>query len=99
MHLVISGYYKFVANLAISKEQKRAILLISFCSCFGKCHNIKIKIKNNYYKMSEKKLHSECEWIFRTCTNAINVYITMMHFIFYDNILNLQEENSGKSIE
>lgn len=48
--------------------------------------------------MPEKKLHSECEWIFRTCTNAINVYITMMHFIFYDNILNLQE-NSGKSIE
>lgn len=48
--------------------------------------------------MPEKKLHSECEWIFRTCTNAINVYITMMHFVFYDNILNLQEENSGKSI-
>lgn len=50
--------------------------------------------------MIEKKLlDSEFEWIFRTCTNVINVYITMMHFIFYDNILNLQAENSGKSTE
>lgn len=50
--------------------------------------------------MTEKKLlDSEYEWIFRTCTNAFNVYVTMMHFIFYDNILNLRPENSGKSIE
>lgn len=50
--------------------------------------------------MVEKKLlDSEWEWIFRTCTNAFNIYVTMMHFIFYDNILNLRPENSGKSIE
>jgi len=48
-------------------------------------------------KMAEKKLiDSEYEWIVRACTNAFNVYLTMMHFIFYDNTLNLQPENSGK---
>lgn len=49
--------------------------------------------------MEEKKLFidPEYEWIFRTCANAFNVYITMMHFIFYDNTLTLQPENSGKS--
>lgn len=45
--------------------------------------------------MAEAKfLDSEYEWIFRTCTNAFNVYITMMHFISYDNTLNIP--NSGK---
>lgn len=54
-----------------------------------------MKVKLN--EMVEKKLlDSEYEWIFRTCTNAFNVYITMMHFIFYDNTLNLRPENSGK---
>jgi len=49
--------------------------------------------------MAEKKLlvDPEYEWIFRTCANAFNVYITMMHFIFYDNTLTLRPENSGKS--
>jgi len=50
-------------------------------------------------EMAEKKLliDPEYEWIFRTCANAFNVYITMMHFIFYDNTLTLRPENSGKS--
>ncbi|XP_018348611.1 PREDICTED: uncharacterized protein LOC108752331 isoform X1 [Trachymyrmex septentrionalis] len=46
--------------------------------------------------MSEKKpLDSEYEWIVRICTNAFNIYLTMIHFIFYDNTLNLQPQNSG----
>jgi len=54
---------------------------------------IRVKID----KMAEKKLiDSEYEWIVRACTNGFNVYLTMMHFIFYDNTLSLQPENSGK---
>lgn len=50
--------------------------------------------------MTEKKLlDPEYEWILRTCTNAFNVYMTMMHFVFYDNALNLQPQNSGKLSE
>ncbi|KAL0111855.1 hypothetical protein PUN28_013209 [Cardiocondyla obscurior] len=49
--------------------------------------------------MIEKKLlDAEYEWIVRTCTNAFNVYLTMTHFIFYDNTLNLQPENAEISL-
>ncbi|XP_018375087.1 PREDICTED: uncharacterized protein LOC108768901 isoform X1 [Trachymyrmex cornetzi] len=49
--------------------------------------------------MSEKKpLDSEYEWIVRICTNAFNIYLTMIHFIFYDNTLNLQSQNSEMRI-
>ncbi|EZA53980.1 hypothetical protein X777_05823 [Ooceraea biroi] len=50
--------------------------------------------------MADKKLliDPEYEWIFRTCANAFNVYITMMHFTFYDNTLTLRPENSEISL-
>lgn len=54
--------------------------------------NVKLRVSTS--EMDKNKLlDSECKWIFRTCTNALNVYITMMHFISYDN---LQSQNSGK---
>ncbi|KAG5317614.1 CALM protein, partial [Pseudoatta argentina] len=47
--------------------------------------------------MSEKKpLDSEYDWIVRICTNAFNIYLTMIHYIFYDNTLNLQPQNSAE---
>ncbi|KZC04376.1 hypothetical protein WN55_02738 [Dufourea novaeangliae] len=33
---------------------------------------------------------SEYSWIVRTCMNSINVYLTMLHFTFYDNAVNVQ---------
>lgn len=49
--------------------------------------------------MTEKRmLDSEFEWIVRMCTNAFNIYLTTMHFIFYDNTLSLQPENSEISL-
>ncbi|KOC69233.1 hypothetical protein WH47_11565 [Habropoda laboriosa] len=41
--------------------------------------------------MSEKpQLDPQYNWIVRTCTNAFNVYLTMLHFTFYDNTVNMQ---------
>ncbi|KAK9296046.1 hypothetical protein QLX08_009817 [Tetragonisca angustula] len=37
--------------------------------------------------MNEKpQLDSEYNWIIHTCMNAFNVYLTMLHFTFYDTV-------------
>lgn len=58
----------------------------------------RVTIWQKINRMTEKRLlDSEYEWIVRTCTNAFNIYLTMIHFIFYDNTLSLQPENFGNS--
>lgn len=57
----------------------------------------KKEILNLICEMAESLAHSEYEWILRTCINALSVYITMTHFILYDNALSTQPQNSGKS--
>lgn len=44
----------------------------------------------------ERLLEPEYEWILRICANAFNVYMTMVHFTFYDNAVNLRQPNTGK---
>lgn len=47
--------------------------------------------------MSENsQLDSEYNWIVRTCTNAFNVYLTMLHFTLYDNTVNMQPNITRK---
>lgn len=47
--------------------------------------------------MNEKaQLDPEYNWIIRTCTNAFNVYLTMLHFTFYDNTVNMHSNITRK---
>lgn len=47
--------------------------------------------------MNEKaQLDPEYNWIIRTCTNAFNVYLTMLHFTFYDNTVNMHPNITRK---
>lgn len=39
------------------------------------------------------KVDPEFNWIFRTCSNALNVYITMYQIIIYDNALDMQVDH------
>ncbi|KAK2584726.1 hypothetical protein KPH14_007059 [Odynerus spinipes] len=43
--------------------------------------------------VSAGKPDPEFNWIFRTCSNACNVYLTMLQLIIYDNALNMQLDN------
>lgn len=46
--------------------------------------------------MNEKpQLDSEYNWIIHTCMNAFNVYLTMLHFTFYDTV-NMQPNATRK---
>lgn len=42
------------------------------------------------------KVDPEFNWIFRTCSNALNVYITMYQIIIYDDALDMQVDRLRK---
>ncbi|KAI4480280.1 hypothetical protein M0804_010278 [Polistes exclamans] len=39
------------------------------------------------------KADPEFNWIFRTLSNALNVYLTMYELIIYDNTVNMDVDN------
>lgn len=38
----------------------------------------------------------EYEWLIRICSNSFHVFMTMVHLVIYDNILNMQINNPRK---
>lgn len=38
----------------------------------------------------------EFDWIIRTCINGLNLFLTMLHFVVYDNLTNMQSNFPGK---
>lgn len=42
------------------------------------------------------QLDPEYNWVLRTCTNAFNVYLSVIHFTFYDNAINMQPNATSK---